>query len=70
LRSDKFDLRKLPSSPTPILLMKIQTWNIRGLNAKNKQAILRERIKKNQPYILILQETKCTGKEVASTLQK
>jgi exonuclease III len=70
LRSDKFDLRKLPSSPTTILLMKIQTWNIRGLNAKNKQAILRERIKKNQPYILILQETKCMGKEVASTLQK
>jgi exonuclease III len=50
--------------------MKIKTWNIRGLNAKNKQAILGERIKKDQPNILILQETKCAREEASSTLQK
>jgi exonuclease III len=50
--------------------MNMISWNIRGLNAKSKQGLLRERIKKEQPYILILQETKCTGEEASSTLQK
>jgi len=32
--------------------------------------MLWERIEKDQPYILILQETKCAGEEASSTLQK
>jgi exonuclease III len=50
--------------------MKMLSWNIRGLNAKNKQGFLKERIKKEQPDILLLQETKCAGEEAFSTLQK
>jgi exonuclease III len=50
--------------------MKMLSWNIRGLNAKSKQGFLRERIKKEQPDILLLQETKCVGEEASFTLQK
>jgi exonuclease III len=50
--------------------MKILSWNIRGLNAKRKQVLLKERIKKEQPDILLLQETKCAGVEAHATLQR
>jgi exonuclease III len=70
LRSNTFDLGKLPSPPTPIIIMKILSWNIRGLNAKRKQAFLKDRIKKDQPDILLLQEMKCAGVEANITLQR
>jgi exonuclease III len=50
--------------------MKILSWNIRGLNAKRKQVFLKERIKKEQPDILLLQEMKCAGVEAHTTLQR
>jgi hypothetical protein len=50
--------------------MNILSWNIWGLNAKIKQGFLKERINKEQPDILLLQETKCAGEEAHSTLQK
>jgi len=50
--------------------MKIISWNIRGFNAKRKQGFLKERIRKHQPDIFLLQETKCAGEEGSSTLQK
>ena len=50
--------------------MKMLSWNIRGLNAKSKQVFLRERIKKEQSDILLLQETECAGEEAYFTLQK
>jgi exonuclease III len=42
--------------------MKVLTWNIRGLNGRSKQRILQNCIKMEDPDILLLQETKCTGK--------
>jgi exonuclease III len=50
--------------------MKMLSWNIRGLNARSKQGLLRERIMKEQPDILLLQETKCAGEEASQILQK
>jgi exonuclease III len=50
--------------------MKILSWNIRGLNAKRKQDFLKDRIKKDQPDILLLQETKCAGIEANITIQR
>jgi exonuclease III len=44
-------------------MMKTITWNIRGLNGRSKQRILRECIKTENPDILLLQETKCAGRE-------
>jgi exonuclease III len=50
--------------------MKILSWNIRGLNSKRKQAFLKDRIKKDQPDILLLQEMKCAGIEVNIIIQR
>jgi hypothetical protein len=36
LRPNTFDLGKLPSPSTPIIIMKILLWNIRGPNPKRK----------------------------------
>jgi endonuclease/exonuclease/phosphatase family metal-dependent hydrolase len=44
-----------------LIMMKIITWNIRGLNGRSKQRILRDCIKGENPDILMLQETKCAG---------
>jgi exonuclease III len=40
--------------------MKIITWNIRGLNNPRKQRILKNRLRKEQPDLCFIQETKCT----------
>jgi exonuclease III len=47
-------------------MMKTISWNIRGLNGRSKQRILRECIKTENPDILLLQETKCSGREAES----
>jgi hypothetical protein len=70
LRPNPFDLGELPSPPTPTIIMKIISWNIRGLNAKRKQDFLKDRIKKDQPDILLLREMKCIGIEENITIQR
>jgi exonuclease III len=40
--------------------MKVITWNIRGLNSPRKQRILKSRLRKEQPDLCFIQETKCT----------
>jgi exonuclease III len=45
-------------------MMKIITWNIRGLNGRSKQRTLRDNIRVENLNILLLQETKCVGDEV------
>jgi len=51
-------------------MMKIVTWNIRGINGRSKQRILRDCIMAEKPDILLLQETKCKGAEAASIFQR
>jgi exonuclease III len=51
-------------------MMKIITWNIRGLNSKSKQRILRDCIKEESPNILMLQEMKCAGMEAEIIFQR
>jgi exonuclease III len=51
-------------------MMKIITWNIRGLNGRSKQRILRDCIKAENPDILMLQETKCAGTEAETIFQR
>jgi exonuclease III len=48
--------------------MKIISWNIRGLNRRSKQKFLRDLIFAKKPDILLLQETKCTSKDVDKLL--
>jgi len=38
--------------------MIITIWNIRGLNSKGKQRYLKERLKRDKPSIMLIQETK------------
>jgi len=38
--------------------MIITSWNIRGLNSKGKHRYLKERLKKDKPNIMLIQETK------------
>jgi exonuclease III len=49
--------------------MKIISWNIRGLNGRTKQRILRNCIMAEDPNILFLQETKCAGDTVAEVFR-
>jgi exonuclease III len=51
-------------------MMKIITWNIRGLNDRSKQRILRDCVKEESPDILMLQETKCAGMEAENIFQR
>jgi exonuclease III len=44
--------------------MKIISWNIRGLNGRSKQKMLRDLILAEKLDIVLLQETKCTLKDV------
>jgi exonuclease III len=40
--------------------MKIITFNIRGLNIPRKKQIIKNRLRKEQPSLCFIQETKCT----------
>lgn len=40
--------------------MKFTTWNIRGLGSKRKQRMMNNRMKQAAPYIIFVQETKCS----------
>ena len=51
-------------------MMKVISWNIRGLNGRSKQRILRDCIKEDTPEILMLQETKCPGLEAENIIQR
>jgi exonuclease III len=44
--------------------MKIISWNIRGLNGRSKQKMLRDMIIEEAPDIVMLQETKCTTEDI------
>ena len=44
--------------------MKIGTWNIRGCNHPRKTRTLARKIKEEKPYILFLQETKCSFESI------
>jgi exonuclease III len=48
--------------------MKIISWNIRGLNGRSKQKLLREIIIAEKPDIMMLQETKCATEEMDKLL--
>lgn len=52
------------------MMLKIITWNIRGLNGRSKQRTLRDCISVENPDILLLQETKYAGEEVEVIFQR
>lgn len=50
--------------------MIVTSWNIRGLNSKGEQRCLKERMKKDKPNIMILQETKLNAKKLEEIMRK
>ena len=49
--------------------MQITTWNIRGCNNVVKKRLLKRRIEKENSGIVFLQETKCSGEDLAKISQ-
>jgi hypothetical protein len=70
LRTKCVDHRFLSTLLVPLSLMKIISWNIKGLNSKRKQWLLWNKVCTESPNILFLQETKCGGSNVKSILKK
>ena len=50
--------------------MKIISWNIRGCKSPLKIRILKRKIEVEQPWIIFLQETKCSGEELEKVARK
>lgn len=50
--------------------MIITRWNIRGLNSKGKQRYLKERVRKDKPSIMMIQETKMNHQQIQEILEK
>eukprot|EP00253_Pinus_taeda_P035515 PITA_35515 len=50
--------------------MIITSWNIRGLNSRGKQKYLNERLKKEKPSVMIVQETKISTEKMREILNK
>ena len=50
--------------------MIITSWNIRGLNSKGKQRYLKERLRKDKPRIVIIQETNITQQQMERIIKK
>jgi len=48
--------------------MKLISWNIRGLNGRSKQKMLRDLIIAENPDVLMIQETKCTSEDIERML--
>ena len=46
------------------------SWNIRGLNSKGKQRYLKDRLRKDKPSIMIIQETKMNQQQIKEILEK
>jgi len=68
LRANAPNLKQFPSPPHPPIIMKIISWNIRGLNGRRKQKSLRDLIFAEKPDVLLLQETKCSNEDLNKLL--
>lgn len=50
--------------------MIVISWNIRGLNSKGKQRYMKDKLKKQKPSIIILQETKISVQQIEEIIDK
>jgi exonuclease III len=53
-----------------MLIMKITSWNIRGMNALSKQWMLKKRISMDKVDIVLLKETKCDEGNIKRITQR
>jgi len=50
--------------------MIVTSWNIRGLKSKGKKRYLKERLKKDKPSIMIIQETKMGHQQLVEIMKR
>ena len=50
--------------------MKLISWNIRGLNGRSKQRMLKMKLQKDPPSVLFLQETKCPSESASAIMAR
>lgn len=50
--------------------MIVTSWNIRGLNSKRKHRYLKERLRRDKPSIMIIQEMKMTMNQMAEIIKR
>jgi len=50
--------------------MIITSWNIRGLNSRGKQRYLKDRLKRDKPSIMIVQETKISTERMKEIMSR
>ena len=50
--------------------MIVLSWNIRGLNSRGKQRYLQDRIRKEKPNIVVIQETKMESQQLETLINK
>jgi exonuclease III len=53
-----------------MLIMRIFSWNMRGLNALSKHRILKKKIDQEKEDIVMLQETKCDNNNMKKIAKK
>jgi len=69
-------IREIPKAdevlqaPTPLFLMKLISWNMRGFNSPSKHRMLKNMIQLEKPAIVFLQETKSTKASLERILNK
>ena len=51
-------------------LMKLVSWNVRGLNSPKKYRMIKSMIEQERPQIIFLQETKCNSEALGKILTK
>jgi len=61
-------VKSFPSTPKIVEMISI-TWNIRGLNSRGKYRYLKERLKKDKPNIMIVQETKISERKLKEIME-
>ena len=76
LRADAGGVRKIPQigsvlqAASQLFLMKLISWNLRGLNSSGKYRMIKNMIQEGRPQIIFLQETKCNSTTLGSILTK
>lgn len=65
-----FQAHKVLQSPTHQCIMKITSWNIKGLNSLGKYRLIKNMIQEEKSQVFFMQETKCNSTTLDQTLAK
>ena len=61
---------KVQQYPPQYFIMKLISWNIRGLNSPRKYILIKSMLQQEKPQIFLVQETKCNSTTRGKTIAK